>query len=94
MLGSIKKFHKRNNQNIVKNILLRISLAVIFVALTSKIVNYIINDLIFKTPRPDLFIDEKSTNLIYLIFSNEGLIFFSSIVLILFLVDLFSSKKA
>lgn len=93
MIDSMKQFYKRNNQNIVKNILLRISLAVIFVALTSKIVNYVINDLIFKTPRPDLFIDEKSTNLIYLIFSNEGLIFFSSVVLILFLADLFCSKK-
>lgn len=93
MFKSIVQCYARNKQNKLKYFLLRISSAIIFVITVSKIANYVINDLIFKTPKPDLSINESSSNFIYSIFNKEGFVFFLFVILCLFLIDFFSYKK-
>ena len=93
MFNFIVRFYKRNKQNKLKHFLLHISLSVIFVAIFSRIVDYIINNLIFKTPKSNLIIDKNSFNLIYYIFAEEGFIFFLFVIVCLFLIDFFSQEK-
>jgi len=93
MFDFIVKFYRRNKQNKFKHFLLRISSAVIYVIVFSRVVDYVINDLIFKKPRPNLPIDEGSTKFIYYIFAKEGFAISIFVILVLFLIDLFSYKK-
>ena len=85
MFDFIVQFYKRNKQNKLKHFLLRVSLTIIFVITTSRIAQYVINDLVFKTPKPNLI--DNSTNFIYYIFSNEGFAVFSFVILCLFFMD-------
>lgn len=89
----IVQFYKRNKQNKLKHFLLRTSLTFIFLIIFLRITNYIINDLIFKTPKPNLDMTGSSFSFIYYIFSKEGFIFFLFIILCLFLIDFFSYKN-
>ncbi|MBS4538022.1 hypothetical protein GOQ27_06085 [Clostridium sp. D2Q-11] len=93
MRDIIVQFYRRNKQNKFKHFLLRVSLTFIFIIIFSRITNYIINDLIFKTPKPNLTMTGSALDFIYYIFSKEGLIFFTFIILGLFLIDFFSYKN-
>ncbi len=93
MFDFILEFYKRNRQNKLKHFLLRISLTIIYLIIFSRVVNYVINDLIFKSPRSYLIIDENSSNFLYYIFNKEGFAICILVILVLFLIDLFSYKK-
>lgn len=90
MRDFIKKFYCRIKENKFKYFLLRISLAIVFAISISRITNYLVNDLVLKTPRPNLFTNLENSNFIYYIFSTGSLVFFSFIILTLIAVDFFS----
>lgn len=93
MFNFIINFYTRNKQNKFKYLLLRLSSTIIFVVITSKIANYVINDLLHKTPKPTLDKGEHPLNFIFYIFSEAGLIVSFFIILSLFLIDSVSHKK-
>ncbi|KAB3526745.1 hypothetical protein [Alkaliphilus serpentinus] len=93
MYNNIAGFYKRNKQNKLKDFLLRLSLVIIFITITSKSVNFIVNDLIFKRPKPNLAPTGNYSDIIYYIYSPYGLIASLLMILSLVMIDFINNKK-
>lgn len=54
-MKKIKEFYKRVRKSKFKYFLLKFSLIILFVGFSTNLINFIINDLIYKTPKPILY---------------------------------------
>ena len=90
-MESIKTSYKRIKDNKFKYFIFRIFRAILVVGLTRKSVDFIVNDLIYKTPRPN-FIESLDFNILYYIFYENYLKIGIIGILIVFLLDFISIK--
>lgn len=93
MLNYFRNFYNRTRKNKIKILLLRISLTLLFINFSSILINFIINDIIFNTPRDLIYLTNPDyTNIINLLFIKEAMILYIFIIAVLFTHDLYKQK--
>lgn len=85
-MESIKTSYKRIKDNKFKYFIFRIFRVILVVGLTRKSVDFIVNDLIYKTPRPN-FTGNLDFNILYYIFYEKYSLIGITGILIVFLLD-------
>lgn len=88
MLNYLRNFYKRTKKNKIKILLLRISLTLLFINFSNILINFIINDIIYNTPRDLIHLTNPDyTSIINLMFVKEAMILYIVIIVLLFTHD-------